>query len=223
MQVVIHNIADTNKEAIVRAAMIYYGKRLLPILHKKITVNVYWNYDLPREFEAETEWTDSNVFPKVFNIKLSKSIKNLRKIIQTLAHEMVHVKQFAKGEIYDHKFRRTFKWGKQIINVDTHDYWDLPWEIEAFGKELGLYVRFKDFFDISNRNIEREIEYTAKVVLSQEKRLLEFNPQPDKIRKKRKGDTNAVVCGPNAETSAGGGTPAHQNDDKQFDSSQHLS
>lgn len=215
MQLVIHNIADPNKEAIVRAAMTYYGKMLLPILHKKITVNVYWNYDLPKEFEAETEWTDKNVFPKVFDIKLSKSIKNLRKIIQTLAHEMVHVKQFAKGEIYDHKFRRTFKWGKQVFNVDTCDYWDLPWEIEAYGKEVGLYVRFKEFFDVSNREIERDHELAARVILSKEQKLLAFNPQSDRIRKKRKGDCNAVVCGNDAETSLRGGTPLCQNDDQQ--------
>lgn len=215
MQVFIHNIADTNKEAIVRAAVIYYGKKLLPILHKRITINIYWSHDLPKEYEAETEWVDKNVFPKVFDIKLCRSIKNLRKIIQTLAHEMVHVKQFAKGEIYDHKFQRTFKWGDQIYDVDTHDYWDLPWEIEAFGREVGLFVRFKDFFEISNRNLEREIELTASIILAKEQKLLAFNPQSDKIRKKRKGNSNAVVGGYDDETSAGGRTAAHKPADQQ--------
>ena len=222
MQVVIHNIADPDKEAIVRSALIYYGKRLLPILHKKITINIYWNHNLPKEIEAETEWIDKNVFPKVFDIKLSKSIKNLRKIVQTIAHEMVHVKQFAKGEIYDHKFRRTFKWGKQVINVDTHDYWDLPWEIEAYGKEVGLFVRFKEFFDITNRELEREIELAAKAVLTKEDKLLAFNPQSDRIKRKRKGLNNVVFCGYDGKTSSGGGADVPKTDDEQSDPGLHI-
>jgi len=199
MQVIVHNIADPNKEAIIRSATIFYGKKLLPILNKKITVNVYWDYDLGGDLEAETEWTDKNIFPKVFSIKLSRRVKNFRKIIQTIAHEMVHVKQFAKGEIYDHKYRRTFKWGKQTFNVDTCDYWELPWEIEAFGREVGLFYRFKDFFDLTNKSLEKDFEIAYKKVTEKHERLLAFNPHSNRMKKKRKENTNVVVYGNDAE------------------------
>ena len=203
MQVIVHNITDPNKEAVLKAAALYYGKRLLPIMCKKITINLYYDHhNLCRDFEAETEWTDSNIFPKVFSIKFNKNIKNFRKIVQTLAHEMVHVKQFAKGEIYDHKYRRTFKWGKETYNVDTCDYWDLPWEIEAFGREIGLFARFKEFFDLTTKNLEKDFDIAANKVSKKYKLLLAYNPQTNKIKKTRKGEDNADVDGNDVETSA---------------------
>jgi len=30
-----------------------------------------------------------------------------------------------------------------VINKDTN-YWDLPWEVEAHGKELGLFIRWAE-------------------------------------------------------------------------------
>lgn len=204
MQVIIHNIADPNKEAIVRSATIFYGKKLLPILNKKLTVNIYWDYDLHRDLEAETEWTDKNIFPKVFSIKLSKHVKNFRKVLQTIAHEMVHVKQFAKGEIYDHKYRRTFKWGNQTFDIDTCDYWELPWEIEAFGREVGLFYRFKDFFDLTNKSLEKDFDIAYKKITENNERLLAYNPHSNRMKKKRKGNINAVIYGNDAETIARG-------------------
>ena len=31
---------------------------------------------------------------------------------------------------------------KTKFELDDINYWDYPWEIEAFGKQLGLFVRF---------------------------------------------------------------------------------
>lgn len=185
MQVIIHNLDDANKSTIVKSAIEFYSRMLLPHLFKKITVHVYWNSDIPREYEAETEWKDKNIFPKEFNIRLSKGVKTLSKIVQTLAHEMVHVKQFAKGEIYDHKFRRTYRWGNKVINVDKHDYWDLPWEIEAYGKELGLYVRYKEYYNITNRNIDKDIELTSKKIIMRDEQVA--------LKASRKGTKKGVT------------------------------
>lgn len=46
--------------------------------------------------------------------------------LSTLAHEMVHVKQFARGELS--LDMRTWKNRK---DCDRIDYWDQPWEKEA--------------------------------------------------------------------------------------------
>ena len=45
--------------------------------------------------------------------------------VSTLAHEMVHVKQFARNELDD---QLTFWKGRNHSNTD---YWDQPWEKEA--------------------------------------------------------------------------------------------
>lgn len=54
----------------------------------------------------------------------------------TLAHEMVHVKQFAKGhfQIVDGKY---FWKGKRVTKKVK--YLDLPWEREAFAKQEILF------------------------------------------------------------------------------------
>ena len=35
------------------------------------------------------------------------------------------------------------KWQNKIIDKETN-YWDRPWEVEAHGKELGLFVRWAE-------------------------------------------------------------------------------
>ena len=63
-------------------------------------------------------------------------------LLVTLAHEMVHCKQFAYGELKDvlvKKQLRTFWRGQDYHDVD---YWDHPWEFEAFGLETSLAAKF---------------------------------------------------------------------------------
>lgn len=64
--------------------------------------------------------------------------------MRTLMHELVHVKQYAKGEMVHYERNHSvLKWRKQLkVNVDKIDYWDLPWEIEAHGREEGLTQQF---------------------------------------------------------------------------------
>jgi hypothetical protein len=61
-------------------------------------------------------------------------------LISTLCHEMVHVKQFALGQTQV-KYRGekpTFYWlGKRV----QADYWDQPWEQEAWRRERVLASR----------------------------------------------------------------------------------
>lgn len=74
-------------------------------------------------------------------------------LIQTLAHEMVHVKQYAKNEHV--KRFATAKGGLKIESVwlgkpwrpkrDESGYYDAPWEIEAYGREVGLMARWNKY------------------------------------------------------------------------------
>ena len=84
--------------------------------------------------------------------KLSKN-----NILRVLAHEMVHVKQYATGE--SKQYERTpyvTKFRDVMVNTSTTDYWDLPWEIEAYGRELGLYVRFMEHW----KNVKTKADKT---------------------------------------------------------------
>lgn len=71
-------------------------------------------------------------------------------IVSTLAHEMVHLKQYAKGELgqiweVTQKGMQCYgEWKGKLWKPSgkEDDYYDSPWEIEAYGREVGLYRRW---------------------------------------------------------------------------------
>lgn len=85
------------------------------------------------------DWADS-YRPREFVIRADSRI-NKRDMLITVAHEMVHMKQFARGELYHSSVKHANKWKGKWYKQDS-EYWDLPWEIEAHGRELGLFVRW---------------------------------------------------------------------------------
>jgi len=82
--------------------------------------------------------TDDHIRPKEFIVRIDSGMKYSR-ILNTLAHELVHVKQWAKGEMYELlRKRNVVKFNKKEYNSEKIDYWELPWEIEAYGRAPGL-------------------------------------------------------------------------------------
>ncbi len=72
-----------------------------------------------------------------------KPTRKLKDIGLTLAHEMVHVKQLAKG-ILKNKRNGVNIWAGKAYSKKTA-YLDMPWEIEAFSKqELILRRAFEE-------------------------------------------------------------------------------
>lgn len=77
----------------------------------------------------------SHIAPKKLTMLIDSDLKN-QKLFETLAHEMIHVKQFARGQIKFYTSRNGKRYAKW--HGKTHrktDYYDCPWEIEAFSKE----------------------------------------------------------------------------------------
>ena len=58
-------------------------------------------------------------------------------MVTALCHEMVHVKQFAKKEMVDGIKTGVPIWKSKKISLNTN-YWDLPWEKEAYRMEKKL-------------------------------------------------------------------------------------
>ena len=79
--------------------------------------------------------------PRNFIIKITSRFAILRSLM-ILAHEMVHVKQHAKKELSFCGKTGKPKWHGNKIPDDGLDYWDLPWEIEAHGREKGLVYQW---------------------------------------------------------------------------------
>jgi len=75
--------------------------------------------------------------PREFLIEIHSGI-GARLILETLAHEMVHVKQYIMNETDDVLSR----WKNKKIDQSKVDYWNHPWEIDAYGREPGLLYKF---------------------------------------------------------------------------------
>ena len=154
------HIKGSNKKvrkAVEHAAWYYaeklMGKRLLGSL--EITINLKKDLLIKEGNEGTAIWEDDNIRPKEFTISLDSNCA-IRNILITLAHEMVHVKQWAKGEMYEYAERDMVRFNKTKFNMSNIDYWDYPWEIEAFGRQLGLFVRFCEDQGIANRKDMQE-------------------------------------------------------------------
>jgi hypothetical protein len=77
--------------------------------------------------------------PSIIVMLLDSALDN-EQLIDTLCHEMVHVKQFALGQaqIRYRGEKATFYWlGKRV----RADYWDQPWEQDAWRRERVLASR----------------------------------------------------------------------------------
>lgn len=118
------------------AANFYMGV-LAPRLVDKLSVNIVLKK--LGDVHGFCEVVDGERRPRDFEIELNRKL-NRYDILHALAHELVHVKQYARNEILD-KGKVTHFLGKTYVNEST-DYYDSPWEIEAYGREVGLYIKF---------------------------------------------------------------------------------
>jgi len=81
--------------------------------------------------------------PRDFIIEIDSNL-NYESTLRALAHEMIHVKQYARGELRDYAKSKKIRWKDEII--ESRAYWSMPWEKEAYGKEKKLvknYLKFK--------------------------------------------------------------------------------
>ena len=94
---------------------------------------------------GECGWLDDNVRPKEFEMSINNTFGRRKQLI-SMAHEMVHIKQYATRELVDNfHLKRQIVWRKTPYNFDDLDYYESPWEIDAYGRELGLYEKYKYF------------------------------------------------------------------------------
>ena len=108
----------------------FCAKKLMPKMNLDITVNLC----KPTGAMGYCCEADNK---RTFELEIDKS-QSLRALLETVAHEMVHVKQYARRELDPNKE----VWMGKTYNPENVNYWDLPWEIEAHGREVGLFVRY---------------------------------------------------------------------------------
>jgi hypothetical protein len=95
-------------------------------------------------------WLDDRHRPNRFYIDVDSNLSYDTALI-SLAHELVHIKQMAMGERAE-GLDGMIRWFGRPYDVAQIHYYDLPWEIEAHGREYGLYDRFVQ--SIRNEELE---------------------------------------------------------------------
>lgn len=138
--------ADKVTNVICKEAARWYGRMLLgEKLYKKIELIIdFKDEDVSSDLLGFCFYHNDDNTCRKFTISLNPKL-NKKNILTALAHEMVHLKQYAKGELKDFVRVKNVRWKGQVYNEDKLDYWDHPWEIEAYGREHGLYVRYMEF------------------------------------------------------------------------------
>lgn len=87
-------------------------------------------------------WEDKHYKGRSFTMEVDPNFSFLN-ILHTLAHEMVHVKQYARGELYLSSSEGDYDvyiHNKSHVNTKEVDYWEQPWEWEAHGRAIGLVI-----------------------------------------------------------------------------------
>ena len=75
-----------------------------------------------------------------FEISVEESL-GLKAFLLALAHECVHIKQYASRHLVSESLNIDHWMGKRFDSRRV-EYWDRPWEIEAYGRETGLFWRY---------------------------------------------------------------------------------
>ena len=158
----------------VRAAIMAMGEfamsRLVPStrLRNNITLNIHLKHHVEDGEAMLSEFTNSNK-PREFKIiidpyraevdKFGRTLTDTEwahSILKLLAHELVHVKQYVMGELKP--ANNGFVYKKTLYSPESLDeYFEQPFEIEAYGRERGLMNAFL----LRWKDIEKElgIEY----------------------------------------------------------------
>lgn len=131
------------KRELVESIIEFSADMLMPRLKDKLEITVEFVTGLLKrdDIYGDCIWEDDSQRPKEFTIRIDAGMP-LRTMLTTVAHEMVHVKQYARSELKQLGQKR-FRF-KQSYVSNKMDYWDLPWEIEAHGREIGLFVRWAE-------------------------------------------------------------------------------
>ena len=121
------------------------------LMDPRMVANLNIDIEVSKGLDVEGECVDEDGVrnPRWFTVALKAQTAD--EMIKTLAHEMVHVKQHAKNELQGGimvatrgGLKMTSKWmGKVWKPARKEDaYFDAPWEVEAYGKEVGLMHRY---------------------------------------------------------------------------------
>jgi len=133
-----HGHSDERFNEYVQRASQFYAEQLFTKqLLRHLVITLKFNKHLDAFGYSSIEKRNTKGAAREFLIELHPYISGVE-ILKTLAHEFVHIKQYVEGDLNDSQT----EWKGEAIDSDAVDYYSLPWEIEAFGLEVGLFTNF---------------------------------------------------------------------------------
>lgn len=120
----------------------FVAEKFMPRIKDKILINLEFVSGLKtrENIYGDCIWEDEDYRPREFTIRVDAGM-DMQMTLKTIAHEMVHVKQYAKDEMKQLFSVNKTRFKGEYIPAGT-DYWDLPWEVEAHGRETGLFIQW---------------------------------------------------------------------------------
>ena len=115
-------------------------------LSNKITVTFKFCYQPNVDWHAIVEYTDNNFRPREYDMVFNMAKFNEPwEMYIAACHETVHIKQYAKNELYQYSRRwRTLRWKNEIFTwhfkLTPEEEMAFPWEIEAYALEDELFL-----------------------------------------------------------------------------------
>lgn len=113
-------------------------------MRNKLIIDIHFKKNLFKDQNTYGNciWEDEHRNSREFTINMEPNQK-ISLLLNTLAHELVHVKQWAKGEYYELISQpKVYKFNGKRVDTSKVDYWDTPWEIEAHGRAIGLVIQW---------------------------------------------------------------------------------
>jgi hypothetical protein len=137
----------------IKAACEFFSEELIgKRIAKNLKVNLIISHNDKADYSGHTIWEgERNFRPREFTIKINIAlISTWTSLIQTLAHEFVHIKQFALGELrqYWKAPIGVMHWYGKPINFWKTPYMKHPWEKEAYSidyKLMKAYLKTTEF------------------------------------------------------------------------------
>lgn len=147
MKISVYNAPKHMSKKKLKKAIETYGQALLGRLYNKVELHVRFKALDDPDGDAEcfpaAEDDARADRPRLFGINVDpRCAKNQHHLLEMIAHEMVHLKQFAKGELFQYTIKRGARWFNTYFNVSISyadkEYLHLPWEVEAYGMQKAL-------------------------------------------------------------------------------------
>lgn len=124
-------------------AVDFFVDRVMPRMKNSLSVRIIGEPNLLQEqtMFGFCDYVDvESRYPREFEITVCTNT-SMDLFLSTIMHEMVHVKQWARGEMRDLSVS-TRRWKNSKIDIENVDYYEHPWEVEAFEMEKQLMKEF---------------------------------------------------------------------------------